>query len=203
MQNTSKNSIDQKYDMIKKNHTNTLLKAISENKADLLIIPFLLEITKIPDIFTSSSCAGRIMLLSTDENESKKVSHFHKRFHRVVTFDEIKSALNEDTSGEIWLKAEPFIFHFGAKDYIKAKEILDFCQQFGLKKSGIIASNEGKFIIEVTYTQFMALPVKKDNLILVDDFYLNLIVSKANTKMELNFKRLKYFENAFLNNFLK
>ncbi|MDD3178086.1 MAG: hypothetical protein PHR26_01065, partial [Candidatus ainarchaeum sp.] len=150
MQNTSKNSIDQKYDMIKKNHTNTLLKAISENKADLLIIPFLLEITKIPDIFTSSSCAGRIMLLSTDENESKKVSHFHKRFHRVVTFDEIKSALNEDTSGEIWLKAEPFIFHFGAKDYIKAKEILDFCQQFGLKKSGIIASNEGKFIIEVT-----------------------------------------------------
>ncbi|MDD3178124.1 MAG: hypothetical protein PHR26_01265, partial [Candidatus ainarchaeum sp.] len=82
-------------------------------------------------------------------------------------------------------------------------EILEFCQQCGLKKSGIIASHEGKFIIEVTYTQFMALPVKKDNLILVDDFYLNLIVSKANTKMELNFKRLKYFENAFLNNFLK
>lgn len=203
MTDFSNNSVNQRYDMVKKYHTQTLHKAIEDKKADELIIPFLLEVTKIPDIFTSSSCAGRIMLLSTDENEDKKISHFHKRFHRTVTLDEIKSALSEKTDGEIWLKAEPFIFHFGAKDYDKSKEILEFCQQFGLKKAGIITAKDGKYILEVTYTQFMSIPLKKDDKILVDENYLEIIVSKANRKMELNFKRLKEFENAFLEHFLK
>lgn len=196
-------NIDQKFDMIKKHHTETLKDAIETKKVDEILIPFLLEVTKIPDIFTSSSCAGRIMLLSTDENESKKISSFHKKYHRKVSFDEIKKDLSENTEHDIWLKTEPFIFHFGCKDYHKAKELLSFSQEFGLKKAGIITAKDGKFILEVTSTQFMALPLKSGDRLLIDDDYLEFIINRANKKIEINFERLEKFSKQFLKMFLK
>ncbi len=55
---------------------------------------------------------------------------------------------------------ESFIFHFGAKDYDKAKDLLAFSQNFGLKKAGIITAKDCKYILEVTNTQYLALPIK-------------------------------------------
>jgi tRNA wybutosine-synthesizing protein 3 len=194
-------NIEQKFKMIKKHHTQTLKEAIDTKKVDEILIPFLLEVTKIPDVFTSSSCAGRVMLLSTDENESKKISSFHKKYHRKVSFEEIKKDLSENTEHDIWLKTEPFIFHFGCKDYQKAKELLSFSQEFGLKKAGIITAKDGKYILEVTSTQFMALPLKSGNDLLITDDYLKFIIERANKKIEINFERLEKFSKQFLKKF--
>jgi tRNA wybutosine-synthesizing protein 3 len=194
-------NIEQKFKMIKKHHTQTLKEAIDTKKVDEILIPFLLEVTKIPDVFTSSSCAGRVMLLSTDENESKKISSFHKKYHRKVSFEEIKKDLSENTEHDIWLKTEPFIFHFGCKDYQKAKELLSFSQEFGLKKAGIITAKDGKYILEVTSTQFMALPLKSGNDLLITDDYLKFIIERANKKIEINFERLEKFSKQFLEKF--
>jgi tRNA wybutosine-synthesizing protein 3 len=194
-------NIEQKFKMIKKHHTQTLKEAIDTKKVDEILIPFLLEVTKIPDVFTSSSCAGRVMLLSTDENESKKISSFHKKYHRKVSFEEIKKDLSENTVHDIWLKTEPFIFHFGCKDYKKAKELLSFSQEFGLKKAGIITAKDGKYILEVTSTQFMALPLKSGNDLLITDDYLKFIIERANKKIEINFERLEKFSKQFLKKF--
>ncbi len=195
------NSVDQKYEMIKKHHTDTLKEAIETNKVDEILIPFLLEVTKIPDVFTSSSCAGRVMLLSTDEYENKKVSSFHKKYHRKVSFEEIKKDIGDFNESELWFKMEPFIFHFGCKNYEKAKELLSFSKEFGLKKAGIITANDGKYILEVTSTQYMALPIKQDNKQLVTDDYLRFIVDRANKKIEINFERLEKFSKSFLERF--
>jgi tRNA wybutosine-synthesizing protein 3 len=195
------NSANQRYTMLKKYHTDTLNKAIIEKKVDEVLVPFLLEVVKIPDIFTSSSCAGRIMLLSTNEDESKKISSFHKKFHRLVSFEELKKSINEITENDLWLKVESFIFHFGCSDYEKAKQILSFSQEFGLKKAGIITAKDGKYILEITSTQFMALPIKVDDKILISDDYLKLILERANKKMKINFERLSRFSKSFLNKF--
>jgi len=204
MRSETKNSISQRFDMTKKHHKATLQKAIEEKKVDEILIPFLLKIADIPDIFTSSSCAGRIMLLSTDEHEDKEVSHFHKRYHRTINFNELKSALEEDTKEmDIWFKVEPFIFHFGTKDYDKAKEVLKFCAEFGLKKAGIITAKDGKFIIEATATQYMALPLKVNNKVLVDETYLHFILDRGNKKLEANYSLLDKFEKEFVKKFKK
>jgi tRNA wybutosine-synthesizing protein 3 len=193
--------INQRFKMLKEYHTKTLKDAIDTKKVDDILIPFLLEVVKISDIFTSSSCAGRIMLLSTDENESKKISSFHKKYHRKVTFQEIKEALLKESENDVWLKVEPFIFHFGCMDYERAREVLSFCQENGLKKAGIITAKDGKYILEVTSTQYMALPLKHDDKILVTDEYLEFLIERANKKIEINFERLKKFSKLFLERF--
>ncbi|HNW05471.1 MAG TPA: hypothetical protein PK655_01165 [archaeon] len=197
----NKQLIDSRFAMLKKHHTQTLKDAISKDLVDSLVIPFLLKVTEIPDIYTSSSCSGRLLLLGGDEDENKKVSGFVNRYHRLVTFEEIKRDINNFNTGYLWLKIEPFIFHFATKDYAKAKEILDFCREQGLKKAGIISAKEGRFTCEVTHTVFMSTLIKINNKQLISEEYLKLIVDIANKKLATNFKKLEDFENAFLKAF--
>lgn len=195
------NLTNSRFEMVKKHHTETLLKAIKEEKADEPIVPFLKKIIDIPYIFTSSSCCGRILLLSSDITENKKYSFFHKKFHRLISFNEFIEAINNSKENYLWLKVEPFIFHIGCKDYSTAERILQFCRNFGLKKAGIISAKEGKFILEVTNTVFMSTLIKKDNDLLVSEKYLEEVLKLANHKLDQNFKKLKEFENSFLEEF--
>lgn len=197
----NKNLVDSKFAMLKKHHTQTLKAAISKDQVDSPIIPFLLKIIEIPDIYTSSSCSGRLLLLGGDEEENKKVSGFVSRYHRAVTYDEIKKDVSNFNIGYLWFKVEPFIFHFATKDYDKAKEILDFCREQGLKKAGIISAKEGRFTCEVTHTVFMSTLIKIDKNQLISEDYLKVIVDIANKKLETNFKKLKEFEEKFLKKF--
>jgi len=201
IEDKQKNKEEQRYSMVKKYHTETLMKAIDEHKADKMIIPFLLDIVKIPSIFTSSSCAGRLMLLSTDDTENKKNSSFYKRYHRLVTFEEVQNDILNFKGNELWLKVESFIFHFGAQNYSKAKELLIFAQTFGLKKAGIITAKDGKYIVEMSFTQYMSLPVVHNSEVVVSEDYLKLIINKGNEKLKLNYKKLESFEKEFLKRF--
>lgn len=192
---------DARFNMLKKHHTQTLKDAIDKGFVDSPVIPFLLDVVNIPDIYTSSSCSGRIMLLHTDKEENKKFSEFENRYHRLVTFEEIKKDIESFKDGYLWLKVEPFIFHFATKDYNKAKDILDFCRDLGLKKAGIISAKDGRFTCEVTNTVFISTLVKMDDKQLVSDAYLQLLIEIANQKLDSNFKKLELFESSFLKKF--
>jgi tRNA wybutosine-synthesizing protein 3 len=197
----NKTLVDSRFAMLKKHHTQTLKEAMAKDQVDAPVIPFLLKVTEIPNIYTSSSCSGRLLLLGGDEEENKKVSGFVNRYHRLVTYEEIKRDVDNFNTGYLWLKVEPFIFHFATKDYDKAKEILDFCREKGLKKAGIISAKEGRFTCEVTHTVFMSTLIKIDKKQLIPDEYLKQIVEIANKKLESNFKKLEDFESAFLKTF--
>ncbi|HRT02433.1 MAG TPA: hypothetical protein P5513_00600 [Candidatus Diapherotrites archaeon] len=194
-------SVNQRYNMTRMHHISRLKKEISEGRVDVQVIPFLLKVSELPDIFTASSCAGRIILLSTNKYEDKKISTFYKRYHRKITFSELKDDLQKSTQKEIWFKVEPFIFHFGTKDFDKAKEILCLAQQMGLKKTGIISVTQGKYIVEVNSTQYLSLPLKVNGKTIVTDMFLKIIVNRANTKLTQNYARLTLFEKKFLNKF--
>jgi tRNA wybutosine-synthesizing protein 3 len=192
---------DARFKMLKKHHTQTLKDAMDKGLVDSPVIPFLLDVVKIPDIYTSSSCSGRLLLLHGDKDENKKFSEFENRYHRLVTYDEIKKDIDNFKDGYLWLKVEPFIFHFATKDYDKAKEILDFCRDQGLKKAGIISAKDGRFTCEVTNTVYISTLVKIDNKQLVPDDYLKLLIDISNEKLESNFKKLELFEKNFIKKF--
>jgi len=190
-----------RFEMLKKHHTKTLNDAIANNRADSPIISYLLKIKEIPDIYTSSSCSGRLLLLNGDKEENKKYSTFENKYHRLVTFDEIKRDIDNFKNGYLWLKVEPFIFHFGTANYNKAKEILDFSREQGIKKAGIISAKDGRFTCEVTNSVYLSTLIKIDEKQLVSDEYLKVLVDIANQKLESNFKKLKSFETNFLSKF--
>jgi tRNA wybutosine-synthesizing protein 3 len=196
--------IDTRFEMLKKHHTQTLNDAISNGLVDAPIISFLEKIVTIPNIFTSSSCSGRIMLLIGDEDEKKQNSSFLKKYHNLVSFDELKKELaNLPNTGVIWLKVEPFIFHFGVKDLKKAEELLSFLRNYGLKRAAIISTKIGKIVVEATNTVYLSTLIKKDDKLFVSEEYLKEVVLIANNKFKENEIKRMGFEKEFINAFLK
>ncbi|MFH1239975.1 MAG: hypothetical protein V1672_02055 [Candidatus Diapherotrites archaeon] len=185
-----------RFEMIKKRHLTTFQQAVSDGKADKKMISLCKFVSKTKNYFTSSSCSGRILLLALDRDEKKKVSAFHRKWHRKVKFKEVREALDEKTPYSVWLKQEAFILHIGAGDLKHAKKILSVMTKSGIKRGGIIVAKPGKFIVELQGTQGLAVPVKIENEILVSDEYLKQLVDIANEKFDKNDTALKRFEKV-------
>lgn len=195
----NKNDFEEKsrFLMTKKHHEKTFLKAKKEGKMDLDFIPLCDYISKTKDFFTSSCCAGRICLVGMKNDESKKDSTFHRKWHRKVSFLEVKEGINSFKGELLWFKQEPLIFHIGTNNLENAKIILKICEKSSIKRAGIKVAKKGKFIIEMVGTNNITLPIKEKNQILLTDEYLKFIVKKSNEKFIKNQKNLKKLEKEF------
>jgi len=182
------------FEMLKEHHKETFLKAVREGKADPQIIPLGNFFVGLEDYFTSSSCSGRIVLMNLNEKETKKEAAFHRKWHRTVSFDEVYDGLSEATEEDLWFKQEPFILHIGARSPRQAKRILSIMKKTGVRRGGIMVAKKDRLIIELTGSNYISLPAKSANSILVSDEHLRFIVERANRKLERNYELLNEFE---------
>lgn len=185
---------NERFQMIKRRHAATLEKAIADRKADELMIPLCRFVASTKRFFTSSSCAGRILLLELPEGENKKDSRFHFKRHSTVTLEEIAESLHQPSRGELWLKADPFILHIGCANLEDAERVLALMKEAGIKRGGIIVAQTGKFIVEFQGSQSLSAPVKKDENILVSPSHLEYLVVRANEKVSKNYRQLEKLE---------
>jgi len=187
----------ERFTMVKVMHKKSLETAIAEKKADLQIISLCKFVSKTKHFFTSSSCAGRIILLQLPEGESKRDACFHEKWHRVVKEKELWKGIDAETKGELWFKLDPFIFHVGADTLENGKKVLAAMTKAGVKRGGIIVAKPGKFLVELQGSQGIAFPVKKGKKVLVEKEYMKYILERANEKLEKNYKLLKRLEKEF------
>ncbi len=189
------NKAETRFKMIKERHKKTFFTAVKEKKADKQMISLCNYITKTKNYFTSSSCAGRIVLLDLGKDGNKREAAFHSKWHRKIKIRELKKALEKkQKEEELWFKMDSFILHLGTNSMENAKKILNATKETGIRRAGIMVAEEGKFIIELIGTQSMAFPVKIKEKVLVDEKYLNKAIEKANQKLEKNYNQLKKFE---------
>ncbi len=187
----------ERFTMVNAMHKKSFEKAVNEGKADKQIIPMCRFVSKTKNFFTSSSCAGRIILLQLPKGESKKDASFHRKWHRIVKEKELWEGINAVTSGELWFKLDPFILHIGADSLENSKKVLAAMTKAGVKRGGIIVAKPGKFLVELQGSQGIAFPVKKRKKVLVEKEYMKYILERANEKLEKNYSLLKRLEKEF------
>ncbi|PIU22461.1 MAG: hypothetical protein COT14_00945 [Candidatus Diapherotrites archaeon CG08_land_8_20_14_0_20_30_16] len=187
-----------RFRMTKNTSMGKLANAIDKKKVDAVLVPFLKRFNKKKNIFTSSSCAGRIMLLGADKDEHKMPGLFAGKWHRTVKLKEVYDILKKDLPyQEIWFKQESFIFHFVCKNLPTAIKVLHLKARLGIKRGGIFNIDEGRYIIELTGTSNMSLPVKFGNETLLNVGQLEKIIKKANQKLTKNYTILKKVMKEF------
>ncbi|MFA6268992.1 MAG: hypothetical protein WCW13_03825 [archaeon] len=184
-----------RFEMTKKHHTQTYEEAKKMGRMDEDFIPLCDYICKTKNYFTSSSCAGRIALISLGEEETKQESAFYRKWHRTVKTKEILDAVEEFNGKILWFKQEPLIFHLGTNTLENAKKILVLCEKAGIKRAGIKVAKDGKFIVEMLGTQNITTPIKEGK-INVDKNYLKYLVKKANEKFEKNQELIKKLQKC-------
>jgi len=167
-----------------------LADARREGKADEDIAELVDLINSDKNLYTTSSCAGRICVLQTPKEHDKLESGWLGKWHHEVTLQDLQDALKNHDKYVAYLQAECPILHVVARDVGGAEKILFAAQQSGFKRSGIQAINPERVLVEICSTETLEVPLAENGERLVDDIYLGYLVNIANTKFSSGRRKL-------------
>lgn len=129
---------------------------VSKGEVDEKILDLVNTINKREEYVTSSSCAGRILLL---EGTVKGDAKHYAKWHSLPAKEEIEKAVKTYREKNIlWLRVEPFILHVFAKDMNSAMEFMKRAKNAGVKRGGIQYSKNFYFI-EIQGTAGLNMPI--------------------------------------------
>ncbi len=167
-----------------------LAEARREGKTDDDISDLVDLINANEDLYTTSSCAGRIAVLQTPREHDKLKSKWLGKWHREITLQDLQEALKKHDRYVAYLQSECPILHIVARTLESAEKILFAAQQSGFKRSGIQAVNPERVLVEVCSTEMLEVPLAEGGKRLVDDIYLDYLVNIANIKFNSGRKKL-------------
>jgi len=179
-----------KFSMQRAKALKQLADARKEGKADDDIADLVDLINANEDLYTTSSCAGRIVVLQTPKEHDKLKSEWLGKWHREVTLQDLQDALKKHDRDVAYLQSECPILHVVARDIEAAEKILFAAQQSGFKRSGIQAINPERVLVEICSTEILEVPLAENGKRLVDDIYLGYLVNIANTKFSSGRRKL-------------
>jgi len=178
------------------NDKKTYLEKIDKSQKGSIDKKILNLINKINDncnYYTTSSCAGRIVLLAQNYGERKNQVEWLLKTHNKTNLEEIKEGLSKLKDKDVWLKQESAIIHISCNTLDNAISLLNIFKNNGFKRSGI-TSIKNKIILEIMSTEHMDCIVAKKGNQICDDVYLGLAISEANNKLEITQSKLKKIE---------
>jgi len=187
-------NIEKDFLVVKKNALDKLSKAISEREVDDEILPILNIINGSDEYYTSSSCAGRIVLLEIPVIGDKKQAKFLGKWHRNIEPGDILSKLTKARSGQLWLLAQSPILHISAKTVHSADKILKTAVFCGFKNSGL-KSLADKLVVEVCSTERLDSPIGRNGELFCKDRYLQMLVDISNDVLTKSRRKLIRFED--------
>lgn len=138
---------------------------------DVQIRPLLDHINAFAHHYTTSSCAGRFLVMGLPADRKKEHAVWLYASHDVICATDVIDALAKanaacDASAEsiveVWFKCEPPILHVCSRTVEDACLLLEAARSAGLKRSGIISIREGKVMSEIIGTFKCDVPLVLD-----------------------------------------
>jgi len=170
----------------------SLQDACAEQKVDEGVLPILGLINGIEGFYTSSSCAGRIVLLEIPQIGDKRGATFLGVWHRTIEPKELKAAATKAATGLLWLLAQAPILHIGAQTLELADKMVKTAISCGFKNSAVKSTGK-KIMIEICSTERLDAPIGRDGCLFCKEEYLSLLVEISNEVIERSQKKIGRF----------
>ncbi|XP_006888677.1 PREDICTED: tRNA wybutosine-synthesizing protein 3 homolog [Elephantulus edwardii] len=148
--------------------------------------------------FTTSSCAGRILILDGSANGfevQKQNCCWLLVTHKPCKKDDVIAALKKSI-GDAVLKFEPFVLHVQCRQLQDAQILHSAAIDSGFRNSGITVGKRGKTMLAVRSTHSLEVPLSHKGKLMVTEEYISFLLNIANKKMEENKKRIERFFNC-------
>lgn len=169
--------------------------ALQKGEVDQPIIELIDFINSLPDYYTTSSCAGRVIFLH-EFGKRKIDNEFVIKEHDKVKLESFLTAGTDGMDGRIWLKHEPFIIHIASMTLEGAIKMLELGIKCGLKHSGVFVFRPERYVLELNGTPSMAVPVIERGKPLVSKDYLVYLLRLADEKLQKNREFRDRFEKS-------
>jgi len=154
---------------------------------DKQIVPLIDLINSKGDFYTTSSCAGRVLIFEKTEDAKKNQVNWLLSSHEPVEMNQVKEVL-KDLKLDVWFAFQPLIMHVRARDLKNAHSLIQLAREVGLKRGGVISLEE-KPLVEIQGVDEIATIIAKNGKLIIDDDYLNTLIDQANKKMAKNSER--------------
>lgn len=139
-----------------------------QGRVDGDILPLLRLLNRHPDIYTTSSCSGRIMVAETARPSFNKGRGFRPaaKWHHPVAPGQIAAA----ASGidDAWLMVRGAILHVAVASARLARRLLEIGRETGHKHSGVIAVNRAGIFVEILGEERLDIPLKRRGRVVAD-----------------------------------
>ena len=173
----------------KENALQSLSEAYNKEKVDEGISQILTLINRIEGLYTSSSCAGRIVLLEIPSVGDKRAASFLGVWHRTIQPSELCSSSDHAHRGLLWLLAQSPILHIGAETLHLADTMVKLAVSCGFKNSAL-KSTEKKIVLEICSTERLDAPIGRDGVLFCNSEYLDLLIEISNEIIQRSQKKL-------------
>lgn len=111
------------------------------------ILDILRKLFEFEDLYTISSCSGRITFIDGNLPWERRGSSIIFKKHQPIRLEELLEILNVPTLRRLWLVVTGPIIHVSALNMRSARRILMIAREAGMKHSGILSINKEKGII--------------------------------------------------------
>jgi len=140
------------------------------------------KINKQENYYTTSSCAGRIIIMLDQEKKGPGLFEF-------VGHDLVKELKIPNLKKDLKFKSEPPILHVACRELEDAEKLLKKVRDAGWKRSGIISLGKN-IIVEIIGTEKLEFPLLEKGKLLVSKEFLIIVVRKANKNLEKGWDRI-------------
>ena len=180
-----------------------LEEAKSEDLVDEGVIEVLNAFNSHPDIFTTSSCAGRLQLIVLPDIGRKDSVELRKTWHSPVEFEEVKEALDNldiPPNSIVILQGQSPIFHVSCRTMELAQKFRGIVHSQGWKYSSLITGNEDKWVVEILSASRIDNLLFREGVIAPpDDERLKFIIEESNKiliKAQSRLESLEYIPSG-------
>lgn len=181
----------------KKGAMTKLHDAEKTGDVDIGILPLLDVINGKSNYYTTSSCSGRIALISSPHRMKSKTA-FLARWHDTPSFDEVWDAAAK-SEGEVWFRVEPLILHIECEGVEDALRLVELKNRLSLKRGGLngFGKRRDKFLVEIRADTQLAFPLRLGGKLLITSENFQQIFDVAAAMMHENKKVLSQLEKEF------
>ncbi len=177
----------------------TFVRDIEIGYVDRDIVRFIMDIfEKCRNIFTISSCSGRITLVDAPYPWVRKESTVVFKKHEAVSLDEVLNVLKQRCAYRLWIIASGPIMHFVANSLDVAQRLLNIARSCGFKHSGIISLRRDGIVVEVISGTWTSTLLKEGDTVLLESDKLAIVVKLFNDILLEGKSRLKALHEAIL-----
>ncbi len=142
------------------------------------------------DMFTTSSCAGRLMVFSSKIPWDKKSIKIYLKSHKPVNVESIRNILEKTTDENLWFVMQPPIIHISCLTIERAQELLKIARNVGFKHSGIISLSRNGIHVELQGNEHLEFPLKIRGKIIIRKRYLSRLVKWSNNLLLRSKKKI-------------
>ena len=155
------------------------------------------------DMFTSSSCSGRLMVFSSKRPWDRRSIRIYLKTHNRIDVNEVISILEKSRDENLWFILQPPILHVSCLTVNRAQELLKVARNVGFKHSGIISFARTGIVVELRGNEQLAVPLKLKGKLICRKTRLKTLVKWANKMLLESKKKIFKLETEIRRNWLE